>query len=1657
VLMQDGTVANLVQNSYIGLDATGSNLLTVSSGNLTFTGNDGDGVQIIGSNDNVVGGDSLSLVNVISGNTSNGIELDDCDSTTIVFSYIGTSATGANRNNVLGNQGDGLLITDSNHTFVGFSRIGGGGDPPGGNVISGNHQNGIHIGNTDHTADSSSATIIGYNLIGTDASGTFAIGNAGYGIFLDNVQSTPAIGGTSIGGTNAGAGNVFTGNLISGNQQGGIDIDDRKLVVGGSVAGTVGNLILGDFIGTNLSGVARIGNTGDGIDVFSSSNDTIGGTATGSGNLISGNTGTGLSITGSSSESIYGNTIGMNFHGTAPLGNGTGIALSGSSNVSIGSTAGTGGNLIAGNLNDGVDITDGSLNTLVANTVGATVTGLGNGGYGINLTNSGNNVIGGPPNFAPSGLIASLGSGANTIFGNSDDGIFINVPEPASSFAANEIDGNLISRNGHNGIHVITPLSGPAQIARIFANFIGTDATGLTTYDTNDQTLGNGFSGILLENGSGAEGFITTATIVVELNVVSGNGVGGITVQPPAGSSSLYASVVIQGNLIGTDKDGANTGDAAGRSFGNGDYGIRLDGVRGVTIGNLSGIGSSVSLSLGISLGNLISGNLGPGIQIDSGFQETIAANLIGVVLATGPSDQLVVRAQDSHGNDAGNLSDGILLLGQGSANAILSNLVSANRSYGILASGGGVSPQPIGLLIEANFIGTSNDGTQVLDDRGNNFGNGADGILLDSVTGATIGGATVNTGSGNSIVPVRVSIGFPPAVSGRNVISGNRADGIDVLQSLGILITNNRIGTDVNGSTTPGNAQADFGNATNGIVINQSSAITIGGTTPGTGTGVLNNADRNIIAGNHANGVLVVGTPPASSGSLGANTPVANVIQGNYIGVGIGPSGQFVAAPNAVDGVVLSSVYANTIGGTTPLAGNVISGNSHDGIFLVNDAVDNAIENNLVGTDPTGTVRLGNSADGVLLLDVTTLPTGATITGTVSGNTISSNTISGNSGNGLQILGLGANANTVSGNVIGLGASGTPIPNQANGILLNGAGAGNVIGGVGAGNLIAGNTLAGIEIANTTTGTTVAGNFIGTNQAGTPGLGNGGNGVLIVDGINNTVGGTTVAAGAGMVGGTDVPAVIAGGAGNLIAGNGQWGIQIELSGSSSATVNTVQGNYIGTDASGTRAIANGSGGVLVNDLSTQSSNPIPQQIGGPTPGAGNLISGNTGIGIELLGPQTSVTGQNNVIQGNLIGLSTAGAALGNGTGILIENSPNNLIGGLTARPGTGPGNVISGNGQSGFGILVLGNFSTGNQIQGNAIGTNDTGNGFPDGETEGSLAQRDGVFIDGASGNLVGGMEPGAGNALSGNLIGVEIDGIPQSTGQFAGSGNTVQGNLIGTDASGTIPVSNLDLGVYIDNSKQNLIGPGNVISANGIAGVEIFNQGSKGNLVAGNVIGLGLHGQGFLPHTAHKDLISVSLPPAIPVFSGAQLNGVVILGASQNTVGQLTGLSGSQANTISGNVEVGVYVTSRDFGNRSYPVPVNNVISGNTIQSDSLYGVLFYDAPNNTIRPFTSQNRKLVGNTLGHNQSNFLNFLSGSTISTPVPTSTSRPKSRGHTRKATTPGAHPKVIPSSPFRVRPRVPALFPAAGSQGRPHTHPTIEALPSRAHKPHREAD
>ena len=146
------------------------------------------------------------------------------------------------------------------------------------------------------------------------------------GGLLENPLSVGVAADGSVLAADRGAGNGFSPgnglirltpggarNVISGN------INDGVLITG---SGSTGNVVEGNYIGTTSSGIAILANADSGVEINGSAGNTVGGSASGTGNVISGNL-QGVKITGSGAtgNTIAGNYIGTNAAGTATLGN----------------------------------------------------------------------------------------------------------------------------------------------------------------------------------------------------------------------------------------------------------------------------------------------------------------------------------------------------------------------------------------------------------------------------------------------------------------------------------------------------------------------------------------------------------------------------------------------------------------------------------------------------------------------------------------------------------------------------------------------------------------------------------------------------------------------------------------------------------------------------------------------------------------------------------------------------------------------------------------------------------------------------------------------------------------------------------------------------------------------------------------------------------------------------------------------------------------------------------------------------------------------------------------------------------------------------------------------------------------------------------------
>lgn len=487
--------------------------------------------------------------------------------------------------------------------------------------------------------------------------------------------------------------------------------------------------------------------------------------------------------------------------------------------------------------------------------------------------------------------------------------------------------------------------------------------------------------------------------------------------------------------------------------------------------------------------------------------------------------------------------------------------------------------------------------------------------------------------------------------------------------------------------------------------------------------------ANANVPSG-AASGECAAGTAGSDAivFALGAGTPRIDLLS----------QLPFATEPLVIDGgtggatrVELNGSAAGTdaagltlMGGSSTVRALVIDQFDGNGIALLSDG--NHVEDCRIGVDATGGLDRGNGADGVLIYGSANV-----VGGTAAGT---GNLLSGNASRGVEIA-AGGSGNLIQGNLVGTDATGTTaIGNGDVGILIFGAT--TTLGGTTAGarNVVSGNGAAGVRIDGAgATGNVVAGNYLGTNATGTLALGNGTDGVLVAyAATGNTVGGT------------------AAGAGNVISGNGAHGVAV----SATATANTIQGNYIGTTVTGGAALGNVLDGIALAAPGNA--------VGGTSPGAGNVISGNglpSGSGVYV-DPLAS----GSTIQGNRIGTNAAGtAAIPNAFNGVQLRSANNVVGGTAA----GAGNVVSGNTTTG--ILITAS-ATGNVVEANVIGTaadgtSSLGNGR-DGITLGSTTTGP------ASNNTIGGSTPAARNVIAFNAR----DGVRVTS----GTGNAILSNAI-------------------------------------------------------------------------------------------------------------------------------------------------------------------------------------------------------------------------------------------------------------------------------------
>jgi CSLREA domain-containing protein len=726
----------------------------------------------------------------------------------------------------------------------------------------------------------------------------------------------------------------------------------------------------------------------------------------------------------------------------------------------------------------------------------------------------------------------------------------------------------------------------------------------------------------------------------------------------------------------------------------------------------LDGVGSRVE-GLAVS-------RFSDGIVLVGGGGSVVTGNHIGVDAAGTSVD--------------GNSQTGVLISSSNN-NTVHGNVIGGNFS------GVGLQVGATGNVIAGNAIGTDPSGVR-------DFGHGGSGVYVWS-DGNTIGGTDSN--QGNLIAN-----------------SGKRTDGLTApgvaIGAQGVRVLGNRIWASSGaGIQLEVGANGGQQRPTLTSVISDGATTTVTGITSGSGqhrvelfTNVACDTPGGAGEGQHYVGAATVTagssfqvTVPAAvaDGAVVTATTTA-VTSGNTsafslcaIAEATQPLLRVNSATDTADAEGCNAVHCS-------LREAIVEANARPGVDEITFELPGSAPYQITLTGPLPAVT------APAVIDATTQPgyddaplivvNGAALTGSqaaftvTGGDTTIRGVVVNGIGSGRSAIALqGAGGNTVADSYLGVDTAGThavPTVNPGLGIRISSTSGG--------GHRITGNLISGLNTGiwattNAHGGHVIQDNRIGTDVTGTSVIANQRGIALEADLGGSTVGGP------------------AAGQGNLIAGND---VGIALQGSSH---NVIQNNRIGTDVSGTVDLGNTIAGVTVAPLTIAGvERPAAGNlIGGTQPEAGNLISGNgapgyVGVGVRL-------EGAGNRVEGNWIGTDVTGnAPLGNQRGVEVIGI-DNVIGGTTE----GAGNVISANGENGVQLSFA---PTGARIQGNLLGVGADGV-TPLGNAATGITAN--LTTTAASDVIIGGTDPGAGNVIAHNGIGVFV---------LAGRGVSILGNAI-------------------------------------------------------------------------------------------------------------------------------------------------------------------------------------------------------------------------------------------------------------------------------------
>ncbi|MFL6036908.1 MAG: NosD domain-containing protein [Gaiellaceae bacterium] len=1058
------------------------------------------------------------------------------------------------------------------------------------------------------------------NYIGTDGTGTGANGNT-FGIVVENSNDNV------IGGTGAGERNVI------------VDSANEGILIDGTLTGADSNTVAGNYIGVDATGQIADGNHGPGVRVVNASSNVVGGPAAADGNVISANfvevfLGA-ADVTSSGNSNIVQNNL---------------LGLSADQTVSFPDSS-----------SNGVEVMDAGSDIVSDNTIASQYQGIDICGASNNIVSS--NTIGTNASLAPDfGVInqgiSTFGAACLTGGGNNGPG------------RRNIISGNLVVNSSLNGIAVdsiennvagntVTKTKDGAAIESMsFGNTIGPnnsvhdnldDGVQINLTDSNTITRNsidaNGGKGIALNGGANdgqsspvlaGAASIGNGSVRIQGTLTSNPG-RDYTIEYFASPSCDASGSGEGGNFIGFSQQQANAAGVVTIDTGNGLSALVSPGEAVTATATDSFSGSTSEFSACVTATDptqtspfLVNSTADPGDGACTVTHCTLREAINAAVAAPGseihfdlPADQETI-APDANlpAISAATTIDATTQPGYAGAPLVTLDGTGSTGTDGFVITADNATIRGF------SIIGWTNDGIRVANSDGNTIAGNYIGVDTAGANSLNNNDAVELFGDSNNN-----TVGGTGA-DDRNVLSANGGYGVALNGDETFTPNDNTVAGNYIGLTPLGTGQQGVtGNSAGGILV-EGDHNTIGGTT---------SSARNYVAANDDDGIILRGD--------------GNLVKGNTVGLAVDDS----PVANSSNGIRVDPIEAfgepNVIGDTSG-GGNVISGNSEDGVFVsspTGESQSATIQGNLIGTDPSGTAAIGNGLAGIETNDA-------------SFNQIDHNTISGNLGDGVYSFGFDSHDNTIEQNRIGTNSAGTgPLDNNSNGIHFDES------SGIVKDNLISGNDDAGVRITAPEppgTSSTLTGNSIGTNAVGSQEVANG-SGVVVDGSVNDTIGG------------------VAPGDGNVISGNHGEGVLID-----GANFTSVEGNTIGLNAAGTAALPNSSGVSIMNNADTTT-------IGGSIAGARNVISGNTGDGVLI----NSAGGDGGIlVVGNLIGTNAAGTQkIANAMGVHVNNSFEVTIG----LNSPNAGNVIAGS--TGAGV-ELSSDNANILVEGNSIGTDSAG-----------------------------------------------------------------------------------------------------------------------------------------------------------------------------------------------------------------------------------------------------------------------------------------------------------------------------------------------------------